>query len=697
MSDSSSRLVSPDEAPLSRAELEAWLIEQGEILAAEIALILEGIVLGAYEQFLATLTPEENVAPLTAAGGDLSSLDGIPGQWRAASENVIQPRLTQMHLTGGLSAWVRSGVEGVAPVSFAGRWAQVVNESAVSYIATASNRLVGVGDSVWADVRDRTTKAIQSGATNEQLKNEVQKLAKTTEYRADMIARTETVAAYNAGNFAGAQALDQYGPAEKVWVATLDPRVRESHFQMHNKYVPFKQPFVVGDMASPMDHPLDSKGPAKEVVQCRCYAEFLFPGDTRPDGTKVPDLAPPAPPPPPPPSPPKPPKPPTAPRKPAPKPRVPRPVTPRTPSPTGAPARAARKSEVPEKGWAKYSDAKKYINERHPHLALGDEVATYDRLVIRDIARLADDMAEQHPQEWARMRYIGSQKVPADGSVPASASRFTVRTPNGEAIVVPTIKRWGRHYAHAYTQIAEGGGPGIIGINPGFAKDYAKWLLSKGSGYSSGWTFGSTPYDTLVHEFGHILDGIKTRAFNLKRGRFGGDALGIGGVEGVNPGPVLRRFLDALRNRSTENGSRYGATNHAEAYAEAFSARSLLRRGHKWTPREETQVVFKHGPDGLPVKSENGMLIRTTEKLRDIPTADGARKTADLLDAIDEIQSLTQPVGTQTLDDQIAAVERVLELVKKNNVLDEGVSTTTPLRVQLERALAKLKKQKKGK
>lgn len=278
-------------------------MDQADELAETIAVELGKIVTHAYRQFLKTLPPDTPPAAVTASG-DFTPFDAIPGAWDDVVESEILPKLEGLTLKGGVSAWVRSNASADAPSGFAARWASVVNQQAVDYLKTASNRLSGVGDSIWNDIRERVSATIKTGATNATLREEIQQIAGYSEYRADLVARTETIGAYNAGNYAGSQALGSHGPVEKVWVSTLDSRTRPTHQRLHDKSKPFAQPFIVGGY--PMMFPLDPSGPAKEVIQCRCYLEMLYPGDKRPDGGTVgeavsappPPVTPPPPPPP---------------------------------------------------------------------------------------------------------------------------------------------------------------------------------------------------------------------------------------------------------------------------------------------------------------------------------------------------------------------------------------------------------------
>jgi hypothetical protein len=164
-----------------------------------------------------------------------------------------------------------------------------VNQQAVEYSLNAENRLRGVGNTIWNDMRKRTSKALESGAPTEMLKQQFEQLGNFSEYRADTIARTETSAAYINGNYAADQALGEYGPVEKVWVATLDARTRANHLSVWQQTeavpIPFSQPFTVGGVQ--MMFPHSPGAPAGEVVNCRCYYNSYYVGETRPDGSII--------------------------------------------------------------------------------------------------------------------------------------------------------------------------------------------------------------------------------------------------------------------------------------------------------------------------------------------------------------------------------------------------------------------------
>lgn len=272
--------------PADRVETEAWLERRSEKLADAIARSLKKVVTSAYAKFLATVPETSIVSSLTAAG-DLHAFDGIVGDWKLIYDREIAPEIEETYLSGAMSAFTQApGAKQMTEAEVAS-WARVTNDQAVTYMATATNRLSGVGETIWTDVRERVTKAVSSGASNEQLKDEIGKLGDFSEYRADTIARTETIGAYVNGDWDGAQILGDLGPAEKVWVATGDARGREWHSSLTNTTLPMSEPFSVG--GEPMLYPHYPGASARNVVNCRCYVEFLYPGDTRPDGTVIPE------------------------------------------------------------------------------------------------------------------------------------------------------------------------------------------------------------------------------------------------------------------------------------------------------------------------------------------------------------------------------------------------------------------------
>lgn len=254
------------ELPTGAEEKREWVddksLELGELMAHAAGAITEH----AATRYAETLT----------AAGDLAALDGIEQTWSLFVTEVVGEYTAGMYLTGNLSAFIGLPGVGLGPED-AALWASVVNENAVAYSATSTNRIVGASNRMWQDVRDKVTAGVQTGQSHEQVKASIEEVTGYSEFRADTIGRTEVQAAYSGGEMEGARALGEFGPTHKVWLAALDARTRDSHAEADGQTVPINEPFIVGGV--PMDRPLDPGAPPAEVVNCRCVAQFLYPED----------------------------------------------------------------------------------------------------------------------------------------------------------------------------------------------------------------------------------------------------------------------------------------------------------------------------------------------------------------------------------------------------------------------------------
>lgn len=95
--------------------------------------------------------------------------------------------------------------------------------------------------------------------------------------RAQVIARTEVVAASNSTFFHSVNRYYNVEGATKNWLATNDKRTRPTHVKAGatQKQVPFDKDFIVGGY--PCRFPGDSGLPARERIQCRCVATYSVP------------------------------------------------------------------------------------------------------------------------------------------------------------------------------------------------------------------------------------------------------------------------------------------------------------------------------------------------------------------------------------------------------------------------------------
>jgi len=219
------------------------------------------------------------------ASGDYAVFDVIPIRWQQFIDNQLVDTFAGLYSNGSVSTFLQTPGAAALTIDTAFQWAAVVNTDAVAYARTMPNRMHDVGDHLWNNLTTKISQGIESGDVRDRLRVVIQETGEFSAKRAELIARTEVTRAFNAGSLAGAQALGEFGPVEKVWITGLDERVRDTHLEAEGQYVPIGESFTVGGWA--MSAPGD--GPAEEVVNCRCSMNFLYPGDTRPDGTVVPD------------------------------------------------------------------------------------------------------------------------------------------------------------------------------------------------------------------------------------------------------------------------------------------------------------------------------------------------------------------------------------------------------------------------
>jgi phage portal protein BeeE len=90
------------------------------------------------------------------------------------------------------------------------------------------------------------------------------------QYRAEMIAQTETIAAMNQADLEAARQSGMESALLKHWLSARDANVRESHQIADREYddgIPIDEPFVVGQDS--MDAPCEGVDPS-ENINCRC-------------------------------------------------------------------------------------------------------------------------------------------------------------------------------------------------------------------------------------------------------------------------------------------------------------------------------------------------------------------------------------------------------------------------------------------
>ena len=158
------------------------------------------------------------------------------------------------------------------------------------YVATTRNYVVGMPEGVYRDLVKRLAAATHDGLgpwERARLARDYLDMSAEGGYdqwmtRALRISRTETNKAVNAADLTAARLEEQAlgEPLEKVWVATMDPRTRDTHFRVDGQRVPLDGKFLIG--THPADHPGDPALPPHECINCRCALVYLRPGEPLP-------------------------------------------------------------------------------------------------------------------------------------------------------------------------------------------------------------------------------------------------------------------------------------------------------------------------------------------------------------------------------------------------------------------------------
>ncbi|MFC8282926.1 phage portal protein [Streptomyces cyaneofuscatus] len=179
------------------------------------------------------------------------------GYWRRATAAALRPFVER--------AWRRGGVS-IAP-SFdldepdvAGALDDRIDELAGQVTATTEQVLRS----------QLLAHGVADGESVPELRARIQRVfTNLGDYRATMIARTETVGGYSQASFLAA--LDQ-GAVRKTWVSTDDKRTRRTHRAAQGSTVAMNKRFPLTESR----WPADPAAPANQSIQCRCVLTFEF-------------------------------------------------------------------------------------------------------------------------------------------------------------------------------------------------------------------------------------------------------------------------------------------------------------------------------------------------------------------------------------------------------------------------------------
>ena len=251
------------------AKVQGYTEDDLDILIAD----FEGVVEDSLRSVAVRVASQLRPAIVAASSAGLGPQDVMVASqyWQEEVDGVITPYIAEVYT--GSAVQVAIGIGDAFPDDAMPGIPLVADEFAVTYMKTVQNRLSGVGDEVWEDIRNELLDGIHNGDSVEQIADRISNLANFEETRAKRIARTEVHAAAESGSIAQMQFMGyDKGTVTKEWVSTRDGRTRETHRFANGQIVQLDESFLVG--LSHLQFPGDPTGAPGEIINCRCTTIF---------------------------------------------------------------------------------------------------------------------------------------------------------------------------------------------------------------------------------------------------------------------------------------------------------------------------------------------------------------------------------------------------------------------------------------
>ena len=205
--------------------------------------------------------------------------------YNAISDKAIKKTIQKLHLAMGVkmaqisSKVVKRSVKGhYEALEVKSAETDLFSYTILQYLQTQG--LDQLASDITQTTKDQIRRyLIQSAEQNLTLPESIALLrnAGITDYRAELIARTETGRAANIGSMVGATSTGLV--TIKEWIAAKDARTRRiprdqfDHYNMDGKKLPIDETFKLQNKKGGFDlmlHPCDSTGSAGDVCNCRC-------------------------------------------------------------------------------------------------------------------------------------------------------------------------------------------------------------------------------------------------------------------------------------------------------------------------------------------------------------------------------------------------------------------------------------------
>jgi Phage Mu protein F like protein len=160
------------------------------------------------------------------------------------------------------------GNETLAALGYTDPW-RLPAQNTLDFISRRQNLLSNVSNEIYDTIRGEISTGLNAGESIADLSKRITSAfdAIGTD-RAEVIAQTETAAAYS---YASDQAARAAGVGYKKWVHSDVPKVpRQDHLSIDGLIIPVDEAFPVGN--PPLMYPHDENGAAEDVINCYCIA-----------------------------------------------------------------------------------------------------------------------------------------------------------------------------------------------------------------------------------------------------------------------------------------------------------------------------------------------------------------------------------------------------------------------------------------
>jgi predicted ABC-type ATPase len=209
----------------------------------------------------------DQLAPVTASAA-FDTLTDVLTEWGVAVDADVLDWFAAVYRAGGLAAVGRLVEMGITPAAGAVAPDEFMDEAAARHLAMVRPRFIEIGDVAWRHARLRMVEGLEQGHGVDAIALSMRETVDLTRAVARQVARTEVVAAANAGSVKRMELEGDNGAKYKQWLSTLDSRTRPTHVTADGQVVERNAVFQVGGRQ--LQYPGDIAGGAEETINCRC-------------------------------------------------------------------------------------------------------------------------------------------------------------------------------------------------------------------------------------------------------------------------------------------------------------------------------------------------------------------------------------------------------------------------------------------